>query len=219
MIQPNALFRWLGMVLLALSVSGCSTVKYNTLEKFGIHKRDILVGNVKDARDAQKEAQEQFKDALERFGAVVQIEETDLKKAYDKLNDEYEDSVDAADEVSDQIDDVDTVAKDLFSEWRDEIKLYSDDNLKRDSQAKLRDTEARYTELAKSMRASEQSMGPVLKTMRDNVLYLKHNLNAQAIGALQNTYGGLATDVDILIKQMNQSIERSNKFIRDMQAG
>jgi len=205
-------------MLIGMQIS-CSTVKYNTLEKFGIHKRDILVGNVGDARDAQKEAQEQFKDALERFGSVVQIEETDLKKAYDRLNDEYEDSVDAAENVSDEIDAVDDVAKDLFKEWREEIKLYTDDNFKRDSQEKLRQTESRYAELAQSMRESEQSMGPVLATMRNNVLYLKHNLNAQAIGALQNNYNGLATDVDALIRQMNQSIERSNRFIQDMQAG
>lgn len=208
--------RWLGISVLSLSLSACSTVKYNTLEKFGIHKRDILVGNVEDARDAQADAQEQFQDALERFGAVVQIEDTDLKAAYDQLNDEYKDSVDAAEDVSDEIEAVDEVAQDLFDEWSEEIELYTDDTFKRDSQAKLRETQNRYADLASSMRAAEQSMTPVLATMQNNVLYLKHNLNAQAIGSLQNTYGGLQNDVNLLIEQMNQSIERSNSFIAQM---
>lgn len=215
----RAMGRCLSVFFLALCVSACSTVKYNTLEKFGIHKRDILVGNVEDARDSQEEAQEQFKDALERFGAVVEIADTDLKKAYDQLSDEFEDSTDAAEEVSDRIEDVDEVAQDLFDEWKDEITLYTDVNFKRDSEQKLRDTQQRYAELSNAMRASEQSMVPVLATMQNNVLYLKHNLNAQAIGALQNTYGGLQTDVEILIDRMNQSIERSNRFITDMNAG
>ncbi len=206
-------------VLLMLTLAGCSTVKYNTLERFGIHKRDLLVGNVEDARDAQKDAQEQFKDALERFGDVVEIEETKLKKAYDRLNDEYEDSVSAAEKVSDEIDAVDDVAKDLFKEWRAEIKLYTDDALKRDSQAKLEATERRYANLAQSMRESEKSMGPVLATMRNNVLYLKHNLNAQAIGAIKTNYVELQTDVDLLIDQMNHSITRSNSFIQSMRSG
>ena len=89
MNKPITIKGWLGGFLLAVSLSGCSTVKYNALEKLGIHKRDILVGNVEDARDAQKDAQEQFKDALERFGSVVTIEETELKKAYNRLSDEY----------------------------------------------------------------------------------------------------------------------------------
>ena len=195
---------------------GCSTVKYNTLEKVGIHKRDILVSNVKDTRDAQEDAQEQFQDALERFGNIVTIENTDLKKAYNQLKDEYEDSKDAAEEVSDQIDDVEQVADDLFEEWAEENTAYSDAVLRRNSEAKLRDTKARYTEMLKSMKESEASMQPVLSSLYDNVLYLKHNLNAQAVGSLRTTFDELEGDIDILIERMNQSIARSNDFIAQM---
>ena len=209
---------FLKSILLASSVAlvGCSTVKYNTLEKVGIHKRDILVANVKDTRDAQEDAQEQFQDALERFGNIVTIEDTDLKKAYNQLKDEYEDSKDAAEEVSDQIDDVETVAGDLFEEWADENTRYTDPTLRRNSESKLRDTQARYAKMLKSMKDSEASMQPVLATLYDNVLYLKHNLNAQAIGSLRGTFNELEGDIDILIERMNQSIARSNEFIAQM---
>ncbi len=208
------------LVALALGLlSACTTVKYKSLEKIGIHKRDLLVANVKDARDAQKDAQEQFKDALERFGSVVEIEETGLKKAYDRLSDEYDDSKDAAEDVSDEIDEVETVAEDLFEEWAAEIEQYTDQNLRRSSQNQLRDTQARYNEMLASMQAAERSMEPVLNTFRDNVLFLKHNLNAQAVGSLKNTFQNLESDIDKLIQRMNQSIERSNQFIAEMQPG
>lgn len=204
-------------VLAAVTLAGCTTIKYNTLEKIGIHKRDLLVGNVEDTRDAQKDAQEQFQDALQQFGSIVKIENTDLKKAYERLNDEYEDSVDAADEVSEQIEEVEAVAGDLFEEWKEEINSYSDATLKRDSQGKLRDTQARYREMLGSMKEAEASMQPVLASLLDNVLYLKHNLNAQAIGSLQTTFNELEGDIDILVERMNQSIARSNEFIRAME--
>ena len=196
--------------------AGCSTVKYNTLEKVGIHKRDILVSNVKQTRDAQKDAQEQFQDALERFGSIVTIENTDLKKAYDRLKDEYDDSKDAAEEVSEQINDVENVAGDLFKEWAQENESYSDASLRRNSQAKLRDTQARYTEMLRSMKDSEASMQPVLSSLYDNVLYLKHNLNAQAVGSLRTTFNELEGDIGLLVERMNQSIARSNDFIAQM---
>jgi len=210
------------LVIVSLSfalLSSCSTVKYKSLEKIGIHKRDLLVANVKDARDAQKDAQEQFKDALERFGSVVEIEETGLKKAYNRLSDEYDDSKDAAEEVSEEIDDVEQVANDLFAEWDAEIEEYTDSNLRNSSKEQLRLTKSRYGEMLKSMQAAEQSMEPVLKTFRNNVLFLKHNLNAQAVGSLKNTFQNLEGDIATLIDQMNQSIERSNQFIADMQPG
>ena len=203
-------------VSLIASCSAATSAKYNALERIGIHKRDLLVSNVEDTRDAQQEAQEQFQDALERFGTIVQIEETGLKKAYDRLKDEYEDSQDAADEVSEQIEDVEQVAEDLFEEWADENKQYTDANLRRDSESKLKDTQQRYETMLASMKQAEASMQPVLNTLRDNVLYLKHNLNAQAVGSLQTTFNNLEGDIETLIQQMNQSIERSNAFISQM---
>ena len=199
--------------------AACATVKYNTLEKFGIHKRDLLVDNVEDTRDAQKDAQKQFKSALEKFGSVVKLEQTDLKTAYDTLNDEYEDSVDAADEVSEAIRDVEEVAEDLFAEWKQEISEYSDAGLRRSSESQLNDTRRRYNDMHASMLEAEKSMQPVLATFKDNVLVLKHSLNAQAIGSLQATFNDLENDIDTLVEQMNRSIERSNRFINDMQAG
>ena len=204
--------------LVAAGATGCSAVKYNALEKVGIHKRDLLVGNVKDARDAQEDAQEEFRDALEQFGSVVRIEETGLKKAYDRLNGEYEDALAASEEVSEQIDEVEDVADDLFDEWADENRLYTDAALRRDSEASLRTTRGRYNEMLATMKQSEKSMEPVLATFQNNVLYLKHNLNAQAIGSLQGTFSTLQGDVDRLIEQMNRSIERSNQFIAEMNA-
>ena len=68
------------------------------------------------------------------------------------------------------------------------------------------------------MQRAKQSMQPVLVTLRDNVLFLKHNLNAQAIGALRGEFGSLKADIETLVKRMNQSIERSNSFIKNMQA-
>jgi len=219
-----------GMLISVFMLSGCASVKYSAFEKIGIHKRDLLVDDVEDTRDSQEAAQQQFKDALEKFGSVVTIEETGLKKAYDQLSDEYEDSVDAAEDVSDNIDDVEQVADALFEEWRGEIEQYdalfrewrgeieqyTNTSLKSSSQQKLRETEGRYSEMLRSMRAAEQSMVPVLATFKDNVLFLKHNLNAQAVGSLRTTFNELESDIGILIEQMNRSIQRSNDFIANI---
>ena len=209
-----------GLVLVAVFLlpffGGCSKAYYDAMEKVGIHKRDILVDRVEDARDAQSEAQEQFKSALEQFGTVVRIENTDLKKAYDKLNAEYEDSEGAAKKVSQQIDKVESVADALFEEWEDELKLYKSADLRRASQRKLQSTKTRYREMLASMHRAEKSMAPVLRTFRDNVLFLKHNLNAQAIGSLRSEFSTLKGEIDGLIKDMNEAIETSNKFIADI---
>lgn len=133
-----------------------------------------------------------------------------------KLDREYINCEEAASKVSDRIDKVEDVSEDLFDEGEGELKLYQNKELRRTSKQRLRETKARYREMLVSMHAAEKSMDPVLKTFRDNVLFLKHNLNAQAIGALQSEFSDLEKDIDDLILQMNKAIEHSNSFIAQM---
>ena len=208
---------WLPL-LAVVALSACSSIEYGVKEKFNVYKSDILVADVGKARESQEDAREQFKDALEQFATVVNIEETGLKKAYDRLSGEYDDALEASEEVSEQIDEVENVADDLFAEWRSELPAIEDAALRADSERQLGVTRTRYRELLASMKDAEASMQPVLKTLRTNVLYLKHSLNAQAIGSLRGTFANLEADIDQLVERMNRSIERSNAFIAEMRS-
>jgi len=199
-----------------LLLGACSQAYYGAMEKVGVHKRDILVDRVKGARDSQAGAQEQFKSALERFGAVVHLKDTDLKKSYETLNAEYEDCEKSAEDVSSRIDKVESVADALFKEWREELRLYQNPELRKSSQRQLEATQSRYAKMLASMHQAEKSMAPVLRIFHDNVLFLKHNLNAQAIGALQSEFSTLQGSIDSLIKKMGAAIESSDKFIADL---
>ena len=215
MIWPRlAALVWLAALVTLMS--GCAETYYGAMEKVGVHKRDIMVDRVENARDAQQEAQEQFKSALEQFNAVVQLKDTDLKRAYDKLDDEYEASVDAAENVSDRIDKVESVAEALFDEWEAELDLYQNPEFRRSSRVKLDKTKVRYKEMLASMHRAEKSMDPVLRIFQDNVLYLKHNLNAQAIGSLKGEFASLKNEINQLVTRMNQAIDQSNRFIADI---
>lgn len=198
---------------LALLLTACSSTYYSAMEKVGFEKRDILVDRVEDARDSQEEAQEQFASALEQFSALVNFDGGELEDIYERLSDEYESSVEAAEDVGERIDSIEKVAGDLFDEWRDELEEYSNASLRRDSERKLNETERQYERLVSAMRRAEARMEPVLEALQDNVLYLKHNLNASAIGALQGELGNIRADVDRLIAEMNAAIAESDSFI------
>ena len=199
-----------------LMLTGCQSAYYAAWEKVGVEKRDILVDRVEYAKESQEEAQEQFSSALEAFGAVVAFDGGELEDVYDRLNGQYEDSVAAAEDVTARIDKVEGVAEALFDEWQEELEKYQNASLKRDSASKLRETQRRYKSLMKAMRNAESKMAPVLSALQDNVLYLKHNLNASAIGALQGELSTIENNVAQLLRQMNAAIEESDAFIASM---
>jgi ElaB/YqjD/DUF883 family membrane-anchored ribosome-binding protein len=204
------------LVLLSIALAGCESTYYNAMEQFGVHKREILIDRIEDAQTAQEDGQEQFKDALEQFQAVVNFDGGDLEVIYNKLNSEYEDSVDAADTIRDRIGAVESVAEALFSEWETELNEYSSAALKRDSQRQLEQTRKRFNRLMSSMRNAERTIDPVLASLKDNVLYLKHNLNARAIASLKGELSNVNEDVNNLIEAMQTAINESNAFIDQM---
>jgi hypothetical protein len=50
--------------------------------------------------------------------------------------------------------------------------------------------------------------------LRDHVLYLKHNLNAQAIASLKGEAANIQDEIARLIKDMNASIAQADEFIK-----
>ncbi|MCF2949530.1 DUF2959 domain-containing protein [Paraglaciecola aquimarina] len=198
-------------------LSSCQTAYYAAWEKLGIEKRDILVDRVEDAKDSQEEAQQQFSSALEEFSHLLNFDGGELQDVYEELKDQYEASDAAAADVTKRIDKVESVAEALFDEWREEADKYTNATFKRDSLRQLKDTQRRYKSLVSAMRRAESKMAPVLSTLQDNVLYLKHNLNASAIGALQGEFKGIKQEIGQLINEMNKAISASNKFISSME--
>jgi len=200
-------------------LSACESAYYGAQEKFlGNLKNDILVDRVEDAMQAQEEAKEEFKDALEQFEAVVGLPDSELKSVYRKLNSAFEDAQDKASAVSSEIDGVEDVADDLFDEWAKEARQITSASLRSKSQAKLKTSKRRSADLIRAMKRAESRMEPVLSSFRDHVLYLKHNLNAQAVASLRGELGGIESDVGRLIKEMERSIAEAQSFIKTMES-
>ena len=197
-------------------LAGCESAYYGINEQFGRLKNDILVDRVEDAMDAQEDAKEEFKSAFEQFEAVVGVPDTKLKSAYLKLNDAFEDAESQAEEVADRIEAVEDVSEDLFEEWADEIDQIQNADLKRRSAAQLRSSRERCRDLLRAMNQAEARMQPVLTSFRDHVLFLKHNLNAQAITSLRSELGSIESNVGRLITEMERSIAEAQSFIDEM---
>jgi hypothetical protein len=204
--------------LLALPVvvgmAACSSAYYGAMEKVGYHKRDILLSRVEKARDSQQDAKQQFQSALEHFQSITKAKGGKLDEKYKVLKSEFDKSEAKAEAVHKRIEDIDSVGGALFKEWEKELEQYSSASLKRSSQEKMVATHQRYDQLLAAMRKAESKIAPVLNTFRDQVLFLKHNLNAQAIASMQGDVREVETDVSALLKDMEASIREADAFIR-----
>ena len=199
-------------------LAGCQSTYYAVWEKMGKEKRHLLRDQVEKSQKDQEKASEEFTDALTRLKQMYGLDGGDLEKMYDRLSGDYEDCEERAAIIDERIEKVDRIARDLFQEWRAEIEQIQNASFRSKSRAKLRATQTRYARLEKALKRSRKRMDPVLNNLRDYVLFLKHNLNAQAIGSLKSEVSSIETDVDQLIRDIQNSINEADAFLKEFEA-
>lgn len=192
---------------------------YSTMESLGREKREILVSRVKAASSDQSKAKEQFADALEQFQVVLGKSGGDLESKYKQLDSEFKSCKSRAEKVRERIDSIKNVSGALFKEWEKELDQYKNAELRATSERRLRETRQQYDTMLSAMTRAADKMDPVLSAFNDRVLFLKHNLNAQAITSLQADVQGIQDDVERLIADMEKSIAESAAFVERMEAG
>ena len=213
-------FRWkrlLPAILIAALLVGCQTAYYGVWEKLGKEKRHLLKDQVEKARDEQAEASETYKDVIERIKAVYGFDGGELEAFYDRLKDDYEDCKNRADDIDERIDKVQEIAGDLFSEWEREIDEMGNAKFRTASRKSLRETQARYRRLEKAMIQAQQRMAPVVAQLNDYVIFLKHNLNARAIGAIRAEMSDIENEVDMLIQDISRSVKEADAFLNTLE--
>jgi hypothetical protein len=205
------------LAALVAALAGCASAYYGAMENMGFAKRDILVDRVAAARKEQAETQPIFASALDELRALVAIEGGELETQHDRMNASYQAAERQANEVRARVKAVDDVGRRLFAEWEKELTLYESADLRRRSAEQLSRTQADYERLLAAMNRAAGKMEPVLSLYRDQVLFLKHNLNARAITSLDIERTRIESRVETLVAEMNAAIAEADAFIASME--
>ena len=208
----------LSLIVFALLLSGCHSTYYKAMSTLGKEKRDILVSRIKDAKKDQDQTKQKLQTTMESFQALTGFKGGSLEKSYKRLNSDYESAASQAGKLHDKIQSIDQVSNDLFKEWQGEINAMDNGKLKSQDSVMLRNAKVRQATYMRAMHQTEDQIAPVLKTFHDQVLFLKHNLNARAIGSLKNTSAGLQSDVAGLVQSIDASSQEADKLISSLAA-
>ncbi len=185
----------------------------NTQESLGYHKRDRMVLQVQEACVILESSRDQFTNALEQFKTLVPVANAQLEHNYYVLKRQYHFCQQKAYQTQQRIQAIEQLSTALFAEWDAELSLYNNRTLRSRSRSQLKIARQQYNRLIKNLSKAEAKMQPVLVAFYDQVLFLKHNLNAQAIAALQHEFMAIEVDIKQLIVVMEKSIAEANQFV------
>ena len=204
-------------LVLLLCATGCRSTYYAFWEKLGKEKRHLLRDQVEKAGSDQQRAAEEFKDVLTRIKEAYGLDGGDLEKFYSKLTSDYAQCEDRAEAVRARIGKVERLGGDLFKEWEQEIDQISSPELRSKSRQNYTTTQRRFERLRQAMTRAAARMDPVLTQLKDYVLYLKHNLNAQAVGALRAEADDIQLEIGRLIEDIGRSVAEAEAFVRTLE--
>ncbi|KJV07108.1 DUF2959 family protein [Methylocucumis oryzae] len=188
-------------------------VYYQAKESIGEHKRAIVVNQVELACQGFQETRDEFQHVLTGFNSLALVSDKSLEHKYHLLNRQFQYCRAKSEAVSNRIKAIEEVSEALFNEWEKELAEYTNRSLRNASKQQLKIAKQHYTRLIKAMHKAEAKIAPVLAAFKDQVLFLKHNLNAKTIAGLQNDFIAIGIDISQLILAMEQIIAEANEFV------
>jgi hypothetical protein len=195
---------------------GCDRAYDTTLETFGKSKKDTLVDRIAAARDAQSQTKEQFALALDEFRAIVGYKGTLLEDKYKELKGQYEQCQAQTTTVESRLLEVRRAAKSLFRQWEDEMEEFSSSVARKSSEEKLKQMQIRYDAVINAMEKVCDKFYPALSAFKDQVLLIKHHINAQSEVSSGGELAVAEREISLLTQEIDRAMAQADSFIRQM---
>jgi len=204
-------------LVLILSSQGCNnSLGYSFQEAMGTPKRQVLLSRVQDTRDSLKETKKTFASAMQQFGSVYKESGAKLENKYVILKKEYDTCNSKASELRGQIANVKSIGQVLFQEWQKELDQFTNEQMRKLSEVKMQQTREKYVTMTDSMDRVSARITPVMNSMNDQLLNIKHSLNALIVVSLEEELTQLRGHMDSLSADIDASVNHCNAFIGSM---
>lgn len=190
--------------LLLASLPACSFVNNLIKGKSGPADVDDLVAAVENVQKELDASKGSMLAAVQGLQAITAPDfQGDAVKAHKELVEVVENSEDQADELRGAIEDMQAASVPVFDQWTKDLEAYSNPEMRQRSQARLSAARERYDAVLAAVEPLLVEYEAVNQTLRDHVLFLKHDMNPAALATIQDDVRSVAKDAASLDGRFN----------------
>lgn len=209
--EMDSKFSLLGLVLVVVATlvltAGPAKAQFD-----GQKQVDKLINKANDTIGAMRAARVQIGSTVDGYNTIMAGEAVDNRKAYKKLTKELSKSEKAAANVRTKAAAMDVVANDFFSNWEASLEGFSSEDLRQRSAERLNDTRKRYEEILEAAGEAGDAFDPFVTNLKDQILFLGHDLNPSAIQALQGDAKKLNGRAAEVFKDVDKTIVTASEY-------
>ncbi len=201
------------------ALASCKQRYYTAQGKSGNEKRDRLVEQLRKGREEQEKAKAQYQATLAALQAAPDKSPGKPDELYTKFKQEVGATARRAKTVSDQIAAIEQASGDMFAEWERELAAMHNGELKNKSIILVRKTREQCGALIGQMKAVEAKAQTVLKEFEDQVLFLEHNMDGEAVSSVRTKANSMDAEVKSLAGDIEASTREADAFIASLPRG
>jgi ubiquitin len=140
---------------------------------------------VEGTAKAIEESRAQLQKTVATYNSITDSTAKDVKNAYKDLGKDIAESEKKVADSRPKIDEMNTAAAAYFAAWKESVAAISDPGLRKRSEERLADGQARFEKIAVAGKDARQSFDALMTDVKDQSTFLGHDLNASAIASLK----------------------------------
>jgi hypothetical protein len=182
----------------------------------GVKQVEQLVKKSGSTVQAIAETKLQLQKTMDVYNSLMSTDEKNMKGNYKKLQQEMDATAKKRADIKLRADEMNAEAQTLFKSWGDSAAAIQSADLRQRSQERLDKTKASFAEIGTVGQKAVDLYDPFMKALQDQVTYLGHDLNTQAVQSLQADAAKMNEKAQTLMKSIDDTISVANKNITDL---
>jgi hypothetical protein len=132
-----------------------------------------------------REARDQVQKTIGVYNSIIELTAKDTKGAYKDLGKQTADCEKKVADLGPRVDEMKAGALSYFDAWKAATAAITDPDLRKRAEKRLADSQARYDDIAAAGRDARSRFDSLMTEIRDQSVFLGHDLNPSAISSLK----------------------------------
>lgn len=204
--------RVLSLVVLLLTASVSSSILAQSAEK----QIDKLIKRAGDTITAIRAARMQIGATVRDYNQILAGEAEDNRAAYKKLQKSLKKSEKSAAAVGAQAEKMDSAASEYFASWEASLSEFTSDEMRARSEERMKETRQRYDGILQAGREAGEAFRPFVTLLKDQIVFLGHDLNPAAIEDLQDDAERLNSQAKEVFSKIDETKRTAMRYIASL---
>jgi hypothetical protein len=173
---------------------------------------DELTENIDDFAAALRKGKTELQTTLAEHEAIVHNKDGDLIGHYKKFNTGVSDVEKRRADVRKRVDAIKATATAYFARWEANLAKFDSEDMRKRSRERMDQTKQRYEQVHAEGTKAKELYDPLMKTLKDHVLFWGADLNQESAKELEKDSEKLKADSDALIAAVDKVIEACGNY-------